>query len=424
MQRTVAFAVAACVSGILLGCGPTAPAEDEETPAVTKPIPVQAVKAEPTTLRPTLDLVGTVVVIPEKTALISSQTSGWIEKVAVVDGATVVAGADVVLLDPRLAEIAVARATAAVAEKQAALARLKRGYLPQEIEMARHEVVRAEQQVKAQQIELDALTPLWKRKEVSNLQYEKVKLALRGALAARAAAEAKVKLYEAGTPKEEIAEADAQLATAKAELRQAKLNLQFCRITAPLSGTVMQLTARRGMFVDRATSLLTIADLTTLFVKVRVPVDRADSITIGTRADVFLDDYRKEHISGKVARISGQADSATGDLIVSVQIPNNKMRLRPGRSCRTQLWLPPLKNVLAIPAIALADRSGTPVVTVARDGKAYEIEVVPGARTHDYVEIKKGLAAGDWVITHGGYGLPDGCPVKVVNKHDRSTAEP
>ena len=49
-----------------------------------------------------------------------------------------------------------------------------------------------------------------------------------------------------------------------------------------------------------------------------------------------------------------------------------------------------------------------------RDGKAYEAEVETGAETRDRVQILKGVSAGDLVATAGGYGLPDECPVHVV----------
>jgi len=60
---------------------------------------------------------------------------------------------------------------------------------------------------------------------------------------------------------------------------------------------------------------------------------------------------------------------------------------------------------------AVEDREGLSVLHVVRDDKAYEVEVTVGAATRELVQITKGLAADDSVITQGGYGLPDGCPV-------------
>jgi hypothetical protein len=65
---------------------------------------------------------------------------------------------------------------------------------------------------------------------------------------------------------------------------------------------------------------------------------------------------------------------------------------------------------------AVADHAGTSVVTVVRDGKAHEIEVKLGLKTEDHVQIVRGFSAGEWVVTEGGYGLPDNCPVRILTE--------
>ena len=44
--------------------------------------------------------------------------------------------------------------------------------------------------------------------------------------------------------------------------------------------------------------------------------------------------------------------------------------------------------------------------------EAHEIEVKLGLKTEDHVQILRGCSPGDWVITEGGYGLPENCPVR------------
>ncbi len=77
---------------------------------------------------------------------------------------------------------------------------------------------------------------------------------------------------------------------------------------------------------------------------------------------------------------------------------------------------PSSTDVLTVPVAAVADRAGTPVVTIVRDNKAHEIDVTVGVQTLERVQVIMGLAAGDWVITEGGYGLPEDCPVEVVSE--------
>lgn len=398
------------------GCKKAAPEEAEEDALPKEPVPVHAVQAEVTTLRPSVDLVGALVAVPECTTTVSPQVGGWVQKVLVVEGATVQAGDELVLLDPRLADVEVAKVTAAVAEKNAVLAKLKRGYLPQELEMARHEVQKCQETTDSLRAELAALEPLRQNKELSDVQYQKFASAFRAAEAGHAAAAAKLRLLEAGTPREEISEADARVAVAQAELAAATLNRKLCTIVSPTAGTVTELLARQGTFVERSTPLLTIVDLSRVFLQVRVPSVHMAHLHVGAAVDVRITSRPDGVHRGEVARISSQADPATGDVDAFVVVTNGDGLLRPGLACRGRVWLPELPKVLTVPVAAVADHAGNPVVTVVRDDTAHEVEVKLGVQTLDRVQVTAGLSSGDWVITEGGYGLPENCPVQIVTE--------
>jgi multidrug efflux pump subunit AcrA (membrane-fusion protein) len=411
----------ACGIGLIAVCamamrsGP-APVHEEEAaaPEAETAVAIQAAKVELQTLRPALDLVGTVVAIPERIAVISAQQGGWVERLAVVEGQSVKAGDLLIQLDPRTDKTHVDRAKALVAEKEAALARLKSGYLPQELEAARQDRDKAQAAVDGLSGELAALQELLARHEISNVHYDMKDKTLKAAQAALASAEAHVKLLEEGTRSEMIDEAVALLDVAKADLEHAELALDWCQIRSPIDGVVVQLLARQGQFFDRAVSLGTVIDLSELFVQVRIPSAEFANVRVGNEVDVTATSAPKEVFRGTVARIGGEADPLTGNIMVYVAIKNREQHVRPGFGCQARVFLPEIKDVVAVPMSAVADRSGTPVVTVVRDGKAYEVEVRLGTETHEFVQIVEGLEPGDVVATAGGYGLPEGCPVRIL----------
>ena len=379
------------------------------------PVSVQAVAAESQTLRPSLDLVGTIVAIPEKTASVSSQLPGWVEKLAAVEGQEVHAGDAIAFLDARTAHTDLERAKAIVAEKTAVLTRLKRGYLPQELEAARQDRDKSKAAMEAAQGELAALKELRARNEISAVQYETKQKLLTQAEAAYASASAHAKLIEQGTATELIDEAQAFLDAAKADLEHSQLALKWCKITSPIDGTVVLLPARQGQFFDRAIPLATIMDLSEVFVQLRVPSSEFSKVRSGTAVELELTAAPGRKIAGVVTRIGSQADPLTGNLDVFATVKNEAdLLLRPGLSCHARVWLPEIHDAVVIPVSAVADRSGTAVVTVIRDGQAHEIDVVLGVETRDQVQVLKGISPGDMVATAGGYGLPDGCPVKFV----------
>lgn len=398
---------------LLTGC-PAVQETTEETEL--EPVTVQVAKAELITLRPELELVGTLTAIPERTAMVSSQLGGWVKKLAVVEGAPVKANQLLVQLDDRAARTDVDRALAIVAEKESALKRLKRGYLPQEIQTARKDRDKAQATVDGLQNELAALKELLARREISPVTYETKAKALAAAQAALASAEAHYKLFQEGTAQELIDEAQALLDVAKADLDRVRLAFEWCSIASPIDGIVVQLQARQGQFFDRAVPLATIVDMSELFVQLRIPTRSFDKVHVDTPVTVQVDALPGREFAGRVARISGQADSLTGNVVVYALVENKDLVLRPGLSCRARISLPEIPETLAVPVAAVSDNSGTAVVTAIRDDKAYETEVQTGTETSDFVQILSGLAPGDVVAIAGGYGLPAGCPVHVAAK--------
>jgi multidrug efflux pump subunit AcrA (membrane-fusion protein) len=405
----VAFGMAGCKKG---------PSEEqgEEDNLPREPVPVRAFQARQSNLKPSIGIVGSLVAIPERTTSVSPQIAGWIQKVKIVEGDRVRTGEELLRLDPRMAEADLAKNQAVVKEKAAIVERLKRGPRSEEIEMARHDAHKAQITIQALSGEVAALKSLRASNEVSAVQFQKTESLLHAAEAECASVTAKLKLLQAGTRPEEIAEAEARLEASQAELASAKLNVELCKVISPLEGTITQLAARQGMYVDRTAALAMIVDLSQLFMQIRVPSAYLANVHVGAKVDVQVTSLPEKTYQGTIARIGGQADPATGDVDALALVSNQDGLLRPGLSCRGRLWLPELANVLAVPVAAVADHAGTSVVTVVRDGKAHEIEVKLGLKTEDQVQIVRGLSPGDWVITEGGYGLPDNCPVRVTTE--------
>jgi multidrug efflux system membrane fusion protein len=73
------------------------------------------------------------------------------------------------------------------------------------------------------------------------------------------------------------------------------------------------------------------------------------------------------------------------------------------------------KNVLVVPAAAIVhDGDATFVLVAGTDNKAHKKDVTLGLATHELVEVRSGLAAGDQVITKGQDGLPDGGAIRIA----------
>lgn len=407
-----AFVAAALLA--LAGCGKEKPAEEEEQTGPTKPVPIEVATAKQTTLRPALELVGTVVAIPERTSAVSSRLGGWVEDVAVVEGKHVDANQLLVQLDAHAAEADDMHAKAVVDEKQAVLTRLKKGYLPEELEGARQDRDKAQASMDGLKGQVDAQKKLLPSGDISPVKYDMTVKAYKAAEAAFKSTDERVKLLEKGTRVELVDEAAALLKGAQATWKRADLAVKWCRITAPIKGTVAKLAARKGQYFNQATTLATVIDLSEVFIQLRIPSRDYAKVGVGTKVDVAVTALPGRLFHGRIARIAAEADPLTGAVDVFATVKNPDGSLRPGLGCQARVWLPEIPNALAVPRAALADHDGTTVVTLVRDGKANETPVQTGAETKDLVQIVKGLSAGDVVATTGGYGLPENCPVKIV----------
>ena len=401
--------------GFVSGCKhKEAEGSDDEAAVPTVPVPVRAVTAKMITLQPTIDLVGSLEVMPERVVWVTSQVAGQVRSVAVVEGQKIHKGDEILRLDDRMAQTQRAKARAAVDEAKAVLDRLQQGSRSQEIEAARQDAHKARTMAQSTQQKFKAIDELHANKEMADVQYEREKAELQAAEADASAAEARLKLLEVGTRPEEIAEAQAKLAGAQAELAASELTLEHHRLVSSIDGVVTEFSARVGMSVDTMTKMGTIADVSSLFARVQIPAAYLSNVKLGATAEVRVMALPGRSFKGSIARMGQQADQQTSNVEAWVELVNEADELKPGLASRVRLWLPSVVNALVVPTEALADRNGVPVVTVVRDNKIHETEVRLGAKTREQVQITKGLSAGDVVTVQGGYGLPDNCPVVVT----------
>ncbi len=101
---------------------------------------------------------------------------------------------------------------------------------------------------------------------------------------------------------------EAQVVQAEAALRLAETQLSYTRVHAPISGTVIRRDVEPGETVLPGSALMTLADLSTMEVKVYVPGPMLGKIRLGQRVDVVTDSYPDRRFRGAVATIADEAE--------------------------------------------------------------------------------------------------------------------
>jgi HlyD family secretion protein len=227
--------------------------------------------------------------------------------------------------------------------------------------------------------------------------------------------------YVNATNNLEIGEVDLRssresLEQASAQLEQAQDRLAKTRAYSPIDGTVTSLDIKVGeTAISSSTnipgsSLMTIANPESIHTEVNV--DEADiaSVEIGQSARVFAIAYPDEPVDGIVDSIAVSAKVAEGQQGLSFAVKirllePEKITLRPGMSCRAEIFTATKDAVLATPIQAILVEEDLTLdetrrfAFVNRDGAAERVAVEVGLSDDTYQEIKNGLKEGDEVIT-------------------------
>lgn len=214
--------------------------------------------------------------------------------------------------------------------------------------------------------------------------------------------------------------AQAQIAAAKAALGAAEQSVRmnqadttrlktlqsYTRITSPFDGIVTKRYADTGAMIQAGTSshtqampLVRIAEIRVLRLILPVPESIVPRLRIGGPVQVRVESLGR-NLTGRIARFSGQIQTATRTMETEVDVPNPQGVLVPGMFAEALLRLDERSAALSIPVDAVdhekADASS--VLIVNKDGILEHRMIVTGLETPERVEVKSGLAEGDLVV--------------------------
>ncbi len=204
-----------------------------------------------------------------------------------------------------------------------------------------------------------------------------------------------------------------------AELRAAKQRVQalggavgdgalgLMSLTSPISGDVVKVHVFRGQAVEPSYTAFTIADRSTLWVRLAVFEGEVTNIRVGDQVEISTQVTPDDVLTGTVTYISSVLDPTTRSAEVRVIVPNETGRLRVGQAVNARIRPSAAsKRALAVPRNTIVQVDGKPTVFVAIDATG----VVPrpvelGVQGADLVEITSGIAEGDRIVIEGVFAL-------------------
>lgn len=366
---------------------------------------------------------------PEVEVKISSDVSGEIVSLMVIEGQKVKRGQLLCKIRPDIYESYLDRASAALNTSKANLANAEARFIQTEQAYERN-------------------LKLIKDKIISEADFEVIKSNYLSSKADVKAAKFNVK-------------------SAEASVKEAKDNLFKTTVFSPVDGTVSKLNVELGERVlgtsqMTGTEIMRIANLNSMEVSIDVNENDINRLSIGDTAIVEVDAFLDKKFKGIVTEIANSASvvGASADQVTNFPVKirvlpesyaslNSKDKnmpspFRPGLSATVEIQTEKTSNILTIPIQSVTTRedstdnttntdSKVPAlgikefVFVVEGNKVKKIAVKTGIQDDMYIEIKSGLKAGQEVVVAPYLAisklLKEGMQIEKVSKEDLYTAE-
>lgn len=433
---------------------------------------------------------------------LTSEVQGRIEEIYVKEGDQVKKGQPLVRLDPEQlqssadAQIAAVQAAQSDAEGSRTQIMAAQNQLSQAqqvlvgsqaaVDTARQQVVSAQQQVQVAQADIDKAevdlftarrelkrsTDLLEAGAESRSNYDAASDRVKTAEVALRNAQARLKAQQLAVTEANlrVKEANARVAQQEVAIRDARRGVESASISAnssaeranqaqallrgqksqrdktltvaPINGVIAEIPSKVGTFAVAGlstTALLTIADMSTINIEVKVDETEIDKVEVGQPAKIKVDAFGDQEITGEVRQKTPLAvgkSQTTGGLSTNINVQEAKEfrvvielknvpdsvreSLRPGMSATAVITTKTVENVITVPLQAIVEKQAeaTPAPTVQgsvpspadkpkpikgvfiMDGnKAKFIEVTTGITGESDIQITSGLENGQQVIT-------------------------
>jgi Cu(I)/Ag(I) efflux system membrane fusion protein len=188
------------------------------------------------------------------------------------------------------------------------------------------------------------------------------------------------------------------------ELIKTKKASELVDFNSPQDGVVAGLNVREGMRITPDTEMMSLVDLSSIWMIVQVFENQTGLVNVGEHAEARLSAFPGKVWKGEVDYIYPEVDPMTRTLKLRLKFNNPEGILKPNMYANVSLFGQAKSNVLSIPLEALIRSSqGNRVVVALGNGRFQVRNVTIGMESGDQVEILSGLVAGEHVVASGQF---------------------
>jgi membrane fusion protein, multidrug efflux system len=223
--------------------------------------------------------------------------------------------------------------------------------------------------------------------------------------------------------REIVDQRQSQLDQARAMIIKTEALIAQKLIRAPFAGQLGVRQIEVGQYLTPGARIVTLTDLSTLYVNFTLPSHRRSQISVGQRVNVTADAFPDRTFVAEITTIEPQISADTRTIAVQATLSNSDNALLPGMFVNAAVVLPPQPDVMVLPETAVEyTLYGDSVYVIREDGKdakgnpilkAMRAPVKTGARWGNNVAILDGLKPGDRVVAAGQVKIQSGAQVAI-----------
>lgn len=228
----------------------------------------------------------------------------------------------------------------------------------------------------------------------------------------------------------------AQVENAQSSMQIASVDLEKCRIKAPVSGLVNRIFIEEGQFMDMGKPVVEIIQTNPIKVNVGIPESDVNEVRPLDSFDVKVDALGGKVFTARKNYLSRTSNSLARVYDLELIIDNSDGELLPDMFVRVEIVKKTLENALAVPLYSVMSADNKQFVYLAGKNPkhdileaafkalgmsleapldtAYSRQVETGIQDGWLVEITQGLHEGDQVITVGQRSVSDGQKIHII----------
>jgi RND family efflux transporter MFP subunit len=185
-------------------------------------------------------------------------------------------------------------------------------------------------------------------------------------------------------------------------------------VTAPRGGVVVKRFLQPGFYAKAGSSIVTVADISTLLAKATVGEAEITQLKQGASVEVKVDALGNQEFTGSITRVSPVAAMPSRTFIAEVSIPNQQNILKAGMFAKVEVPGQIHAQAIAVPETALVMKEDIKTIyVVTADNKVEQRTLTLGYVGGGWAEVVDGVKEGEKIVIAGQNKLRDGSTVRL-----------